>query len=70
MKTKPTARDFRSRRMLEEIFAENKPGEAGEAFGDDFFLLNMSSRVNAQEGLTDEQHVRIQEIWIQRAGRE
>lgn len=69
MKTRPTAKDAVSLKLLREIFALNKPGEvATEAFGEAFFLLNMSSRVNGKEGLTDEQHQKIREIWSRRTG--
>jgi hypothetical protein len=55
----------RLRTLLHEIFVANGPGRTTEAFGEDFFLLNMSSRVNAGEELTPEQRIRIEEIWKQ-----
>lgn len=53
----------RLRTLLHKIFAANGPGASSEAFGDDFFLLNMSSRVNAGEELTREQRARVDAIW-------
>lgn len=53
----------RLQEQLHQIFVAKGPGVATEAFGEDGFLLNMSSRVNAGEELTPEQRARIEEIW-------
>jgi hypothetical protein len=52
----------RLRTLLHEIFAAKGPEPAKEAFGEDDFLLNMSSRVNAGESLTPDQRIKIEEI--------
>lgn len=49
--------------LLHEIFLAKGGGIAEEAFGQDLFLLNMSSRVNAAQELTPDQITRIEEIW-------
>lgn len=56
----------RLRYILHEIFVSKASREgpvSTEAFGEDDFLLNMSSRANAGEALTLEQEGRIHEIW-------
>ena len=53
----------RLRTLLHEIFVGKGGGVSDEAFGEDFFLLNMSSRVNAGEGLTPDQRAKVEEIW-------
>lgn len=51
------------RTLLHEIFVAKGPEPATAAFGEDFFLLNMSSRVNAGEELTPDQRAKIEEIF-------
>jgi hypothetical protein len=54
----------RLRLILHEIFVVKGGGVATEAFGEDDWLLNMSSRVNAGEELTPDQRARIEEIRV------
>ena len=56
--------------MLHEIFVSKVAREgpvATEAFGEDDFLLNMSSRVNAGEALAADQVARVEGIWRREA---
>lgn len=53
----------RLRALLHEIFLAKGGGVSDEAFGEDFWLLNMSSRVNGGEELTPDQRKKIEEIW-------
>lgn len=58
--------------QLHEIFLSKVAREgpfAKEPFGEDFFLLNMSSRVNAGEALTADQLTRVESIWLRETGR-
>lgn len=59
----------RLREQLREIFAAKGPGVAKEAFGEDDFLLNMSSRANSGEELTPEQRGKVEAIWKRETGR-
>lgn len=49
--------------LLHAIFMAKGGGVAQEAFGEDDWLLNMSSRVNAGEELLPDQVGRIEKIW-------
>lgn len=49
--------------LLHEIFVAQGGGIATEAFGEAYFLLNMSSMVNSGEELLPEQVAKIEGIW-------
>lgn len=53
----------RLQELLHEIFVAQGGGVATEAFGEAFFLLNTSSKVNSGEELEPYQVARIEEIW-------
>ena len=57
------AEQHRLQSLLNEIFVAKGPGVSKEAFGEDDWLLNMSSRVNAGERIEPDQIARIEEIW-------
>jgi hypothetical protein len=58
------------RTLLHAIFVAKGGGISEEAFGEDDFLLNMSSRVNSGEELTPDQRATVERIWERETSRE